>query len=69
MIIINQIGVETKLVVKPSFSGEFVQLPVPTKHPWMCSVQGSVSGGECSNPHQEVGRSLSRATITRKEMT
>jgi len=63
---INQ-GSETKLVVKQHSVGcDFVQLPVLTKHPWMCSVQGSVGGGESSNPCQDVRRSLSRATMTPK---
>jgi hypothetical protein len=60
-------GFETKLVVKrQSASREFVQLPVLTKHLWMCSVQSSVGGGESSNPRQDVRRSLSRAKVTPK---
>lgn len=69
MIKLDQKSFETKTVVKPGFSGEFVRLPVPVKHPWMCSVRGSVSEGESSNLCKEAGRSLSRVTITRKEMT
>lgn len=62
-------GSETKLVVKRRSAGrEFAQLPVPVKHPQMCSVGGSAGRGESSNRRQETGRSLSRATITSWEV-
>ena len=61
-------GFETKLVVKRYCYRELVQLPVLTKHSGMCSVPDTAGRGESSNLHQDVRRSLSRATIIRKEM-
>jgi len=39
----HKISFETKMVVKPTFSGEFVHLPVPVEHSGMCSVPDPVA--------------------------
>lgn len=60
----HKMSFETKLVVKPSFSGEFVQLSVSVKHSGMYSVPDPVGRGESSNRRQETERSLSRVKLT-----
>ena len=58
-------GFETKLVGKRHSVGrEFVQLSVLTKHSGIRSVPDNAGWGECSIQRQDVGRSLSRASIT-----
>ena len=57
------------VIKRYSANRDFAHLSVLVQYPWMCSVQGSMGEGECSNSHLDTRRSLSRATIIRKEMT